>query len=102
MADQYVWSPDFIDALIERDSPTQRMYVQQDAQFNVTALVDTTGTVQERYVYDPYGVMTILAPNWTTRGSSSYAWNYGHEGARFDNVTGFYGLRARDQSPTLG
>jgi YD repeat-containing protein len=38
MADQYVWSPVYIDAIIERDTPTQRMYVQQDADFNVTAL----------------------------------------------------------------
>jgi hypothetical protein len=52
------------------------------------ALVDTGGNVQERYVYDPYGSMTILAANWTTRGSSSYSWVYGHQGGRLDNATG--------------
>jgi len=48
MADHYVWSPVYIDALIERDTPTLRMYVQQNVNFDVTSLVDTTGTVQER------------------------------------------------------
>jgi hypothetical protein len=39
-----------------------RLYVQQDANYNVTALVDTTGAVAERYAYDPYGSVTVLAP----------------------------------------
>lgn len=43
MQDQYVWSPVYVDALIERDTPTQRMYAEQNANFDVTALVDTTG-----------------------------------------------------------
>lgn len=102
MADQYVWSSVYIDALIERDTPTQRMYVQQDMDFNVTALVDTTGTVQERYIYDPYGSVTILAANWTTRGSSNYGWVYFHQGGRYDFATGLYSFRNRDYSPTLG
>src|SRR5205085_1564718 len=68
---QYVWSPVYIDALVERDRGSERFYVQQDANWNVTALVDTSGTVQERYVYDPYGQATILAGNWSTRSSSS-------------------------------
>jgi RHS repeat-associated protein len=78
------------------------MYVEQDANFNVTALVDTSGNVQERYIYDPYGSMTILAANWTTRGSSSYSWVYGHQGGRLDNATGLYAFRNRDYSPNLG
>jgi RHS repeat-associated protein len=102
MQDQYVWSPVYVDALVERDTPTQRMYVEQDADFNVTALVDTSGNVQERYVYDPYGAVTILAANWTTRSGSSYGWIYLHQGGRFDNATGLYGFRNRDYSPTLG
>ncbi len=80
MQDQYVWSPVYIDALIERDTPSQRMYAEQDVNFNVTALVDTTGTVQERYIYDPFGAVTILASNWTTRSSSNYGWVYLHHG----------------------
>src|SRR5207302_5137671 len=61
---QYVWSPVYVDALVERDRDAdgnsgngleERLYVQQDANWNVTALVDTSGNVKERYIYDPYG-----------------------------------------------
>jgi RHS repeat-associated protein len=64
--------------------------------------VDTSGNVQERYVYDPYGAVTILTPNWATRGISSFGWVFLHQGGRFDNATGLYIFRNRDFSPTLG
>ena len=87
-----------MDALIERDTPTQRLYAEEDPVFNVTALVDTSGNVQERYVYDPYGAVTILTPNWATRGTSSFGWVFLHQGGRFDNATGLYIFRNRDFS----
>src|SRR5262245_60103272 len=52
---QYVWSPMYVDALICRDRDTdgngtmdERLYVQQDANWNVTAVISTSGSVQER------------------------------------------------------
>src|SRR5207244_6387579 len=99
MADQYVWSPVYLDALIERDTPTLRMYVQQNPNYNVTSLVDSTGNVQERYIYDPYGLPTILTASWSTRGTSLYAWITLHQGGRYDTVTGLYVFRYRDYSP---
>src|SRR5262249_47603985 len=54
MQDQYVWSHGYVDAMVERDTPSQRLYVEQDADWNVTGLIDTSGNVQERYIYDPY------------------------------------------------
>ncbi len=112
MTQQYVWSPVYVDALVERDSASgQRLYVQQDANWNVTALVDTTGMVQERFIYDPYGKPTdatgqnigVLNPNWTTRtGGDAYSWVYLHQGGRYEGLTGLYNFRNRDYSPTLG
>jgi RHS repeat-associated protein len=99
---QYVWSVVYTDALVERDRGSERLYAQQDANWDVTALVDTTGTVQERNVYDPYGQATVLTPSWGSRGTSSYAWVYLHQGGRFDGVVGLYYFRNRDYSPTLG
>ena len=70
---QYVWSPVYVDALIERDRDAdgnstngleERLYVQQDANWNVTALVDTSGNVKERYIYDPYGQAIVLSAAW--------------------------------------
>src|SRR5262249_29941363 len=56
----YVWSPVYVDALVARDRDSdgngtleERMYAVQDANFNVTALLDTSGAVVERYAYDP-------------------------------------------------
>jgi RHS repeat-associated protein len=112
MTQQYVWSPVYVDALIDRDSAGgQRLYAQQDANWNVTGLVDTTGAVQERFIYDPYGKPTdasgqnvsALNPNWTTEtGGDSYGWVYLHQGGRYDALTGLYNFRHRDYSPTLG
>jgi RHS repeat-associated protein len=100
---QYVWSPVYVDAMIERDRGSERFYVQQDANWNVTAIVNaTTGVVQERYVYDPYGQPTILDVNLHTLSASAFAWVYLHQGGRYDTGTGLYSFRNRDYSPTLG
>ncbi len=109
---QYVWSPVAADTLVlrERDpygsrTPKERLWVQQDANGNVTALVNIVNsqpTVVERYITDPYGQPTVLAPDWTTRVSSLFAWSYLHQGGRYDNLSGLYHFRHRDFSPTLG
>jgi YD repeat-containing protein len=38
---------------------------------NVTAVVDTSGNVVERYMYDPYGNVTVL--DGTTGGQTDWA-----------------------------
>jgi len=78
------------------------MYPARDANFNVTALIDTSGTVQERYFYDPYGRRTILDGSWGAQGSSSYDWTLGHQGLMLDTETGLYHNRARMLHATLG
>jgi RHS repeat-associated protein len=81
----------------------ERLWVQQDANSNVTALVSGSGSVVERYVYDPFGVVTIYAPDYSaTRSSSSYGWVYLHQGGRFEVLSGLYQFRNRDYSPVLG
>ena len=63
---QYVWHPYYIDALAVRyydanTSGTQvRHWYQQDANYNVTAVIDDTGAPLERYSYTPYGEVTFL------------------------------------------
>ncbi len=104
---QYVWGAAYIDQMVLRDSysggaRTLRLYVQQDANFNVTALVSTSGVVQERYLYDPYGAVTITDVSYTVRSSSSYGWIYLHQGGRQDAITGWYLFRFRDYIPGEG
>jgi RHS repeat-associated protein len=105
---QYIWSPVYVDALVLRDRSTanngtldERLWVQQDANFNVTALVNGSSSVVERYVYDPYGKRTILDASFNTRSSSSYGFIHGFQGLRLDTTSGVYYARNRDLSPTL-
>jgi RHS repeat-associated protein len=106
---QYVWSPVYVDALALRDRDSdgngtldERLYAQQDANFNVTALVNTAGQVVERYAYDPYGQVIVLAPGWTAVAGSAFSWQYLHQGGRYDDEAGLYSFRRREYSPTLG
>jgi YD repeat-containing protein len=107
----YVWSPVYIDALIARDRDAdgnsgngleERLYAMQDANFNVVGVVNPSGTVQERYLYDPYGSVTYLTGSWGSRSSSSYGWVVNFQGLRVDAVANGINDRNREEVPTLG
>jgi RHS repeat-associated protein len=105
---QYVWCPCYVDAMIERDRDTtgngtldERLYVAQDVNYNVTSVFDTSGTVQERFVQEPFGLVTVYDATWNVRSSSSVAWVYNFQGKRFDAVVGLYWFNRRFYSPTL-
>ena len=109
--DQYVWSPVYVDALILRDRDAngstgdgleERLWAMQDANYNTTGLLNSAGTVQERYAYDPYGTAAIYDAAWITRASSSFAWNYLHQGLRYDSTTAKYYVRNREYDPQQG
>jgi RHS repeat-associated protein len=113
---QYVWSPVYVDALVLRDRDAdgnsgtgaggreERLYALQDANWNITALVSTSGTVVERYAYDPFGAATVLNPDFSAKagGQSGYAWTILFQGLRQSPVTALYHARNRDYSATLG
>jgi RHS repeat-associated protein len=107
---RYVWSPVYVDALVLRDRDTnadgsldERLYVAQDANFNVVALLDTSGNVVERYTYSPFGVQTVYDASYTVRGGgSAYSFTHGFQGMAFDSVAGLNPQRFRWYSPTLG
>jgi RHS repeat-associated protein len=106
---QYVWDPHSVDTLVERDSNPGsngnlmlRLYAQQDAKGNVTALLDTSGKVVERFVYAPYGQVLVLTPDWSGTMSDAFNWFYLFQGGRYNATSGLYNFRYRDYSPTLG
>jgi RHS repeat-associated protein len=107
---QYVWSPVYVDALVLRDRDTdangsleERLRVQQDANFNMTALLDNSGNVVERFAYEPFGQATVYDASWNVRtGGSAYGWVHLHQGLRYDKDIGLYDDRGRAYSPTLG
>jgi RHS repeat-associated protein len=112
LAKQYVWSAAGVDLVVLRDSldinghvqSGSRLYAEEDANGDVTSLVDNTqtGTAQERYEYDPYGVVTYFDASWNARSSSSFGWQMLHQGLRLDTLTAgtqttqLYYDRARD------
>ncbi len=74
---QYVWGQRYVDELIVRDRNAdasgatgnygvsgsgleKRLYATNDALYSVTALTNASGTVQERFQYDPYGQPKVL------------------------------------------
>jgi RHS repeat-associated protein len=61
------------------------------------------GSRPERYVYDPYGKVTIYDGTWTnTRSASSYDNAILYCGYYGDSETGLYDVRNRYLHPTLG
>jgi RHS repeat-associated protein len=98
---QYVWGAQYVDELVERDRGSERLYAQQDANWNVTALLNTSGAAVERYLEDPYGVTTYLNGSWGSLSGSAYAWQVNHQGGRLDTVTGNYNFRNREYRPSI-
>ena len=107
---QVVWDIRYIDAPVVRfhDADTDgtiddTLYYTTDANMNVTALVDTSGTVLERVVYDPYGNPTFYDGDWDNESStSSYDNVVLYCGYRWDGETGLYDVRHRVYHPTMG
>ena len=109
--EQYVWGLRYIHSPVcrWRDADTdgasiQTLYYTNDANFNVTALVETDGDVAERYTYDPYGKRTIYDDDW----SDEVAWANSEKnevlftGHRLDPETGLYHTLYRYYHPALG
>jgi len=108
--EQFVWDVRYIDAPVVRfrDPDTdgqniETLYYANDANMNVTALVNTSGAVVERYSYDPYGQPSIFDASWT-----AVAWADSKKneilycGYRWDPESGLYSVRHRTYHPTLG
>jgi len=103
---QYVWHPYFIDALAVRywDSNTDGDYLDtnegahyylHDANFNVTSVVNANGSVLERYAYSPYGQVTFLNPDFTTKSASTIGNTHLFTGRERDPETSLYLNRYR-------
>jgi RHS repeat-associated protein len=110
---QYVWDLRYIDTPIFMDLETDsqlngldhRYYYLNDANMNVTALVDGAegqGQVVERYRYDPYGKVHFLTAGFGYRGSSNFDNRVLFAGYIYDPATGLSLARNRYYHPLLG
>jgi RHS repeat-associated protein len=110
---QWVWDLRYVDAVILRDenkdgdnsctgAADQRIFYTQDSNFNTTALVDMTGAVVERYVYDAYGMVSVLSGSWAAQAPTVYNNEVLFAGYRKDPETQLYHVRHRAYHPSLG
>jgi RHS repeat-associated protein len=73
------------------------------AESRITTLVNTGGDALERYVYTPYGELTIYdATWWNVRSVSSDAHTYTYNGRQLHAETGLYDYRHRTYHSPLG
>ncbi|MFL5241992.1 MAG: RHS repeat domain-containing protein [Gemmataceae bacterium] len=105
---QYVWNLLETNSQVLRDRSTahngtldERLWVQQNANGDVTALLNTSGSALERYDYDSFGKVSFLTASWTTLSGSAYALVYLYQDDRSDPATGLLHANERDYSPTL-
>jgi RHS repeat-associated protein len=99
---QFVWGGRFVDDLVLRDRDalgagtlTERLYPLQDLLGSVNAVVSSTGVVQERYAYSPYGALTVLSPAFTANAGSSFDWETQFVAYRLDSGLGLHLVRNR-------
>ena len=109
-ARSYLWGerPGHRDELVLRDRDTDgngslddRLYATMD-YFNGTAILNTSGVVQERYAYSAFGVSRVMAGDFSPRTSSNFAWDFGFQGQFRDGETGWYNYGYRFYVPFLG
>jgi RHS repeat-associated protein len=113
---QYVWDLRYIDSPVYRlrdDSPLtgasldEQLYYTTDANMNVTAVINaSTGSIEERYTYDPYGKVTFREPDFDAYAAGSQSSVKDNRilfaGYRYDSETGLSLARHRILQPLLG
>jgi RHS repeat-associated protein len=81
-------------ALLGQRSSAGSQYFLFDGLGSVVAVTNASGTVTDRYRYDPYGDTVAVT------GASSNPWRY--TGAFLDEATGLYKMGLRYYDPDLG
>ncbi len=106
---QHVLGLRYIDDCVLRDRDTtnngtldERLYALQDANWNVDALVNTSGTVQERFAYSAYGAPLFLSASFVPQISSASKWNTLYAGYRWEETTELFHVRNRVYHSDLG
>ncbi len=106
---QFVWGLRYIDDLVLRDKDTtgngtldERLYSMQDANWNVTALSNISGGIQQRIAYQPYGESLELDADFTSYSGSDLEWTVRFTGRELDLTIGLQVNRNRYLHLQLG
>jgi RHS repeat-associated protein len=104
--DRYFVFGNTIDEVLVMHDGTGDLYYGHDHLYSPVALFTNNGTVVERYEYDVYGKVHILAPNYELRTASLYGNPYTFTGRELDTLdAGSHTLmyyRARTYDPETG
>jgi RHS repeat-associated protein len=105
-AQRNYYSPVYVNAIIARDDdtdangvPDRRLYVTQDANFNSMTVLDSSGNIQEHFVYDAYGKKTTTSDQWVAQSSDTLNFRNTFQGGREDLRTGLINFQRRDYNP---
>jgi RHS repeat-associated protein len=97
--EQYVWGLTYVNDLVLRDRDAdgngstgnlgitgsgleEREYFQHNANWSTISYTNQTGTVGQRFVYDPYGTVTTLDNSWAVSTATSNFTTYLFQGMR--------------------
>jgi RHS repeat-associated protein len=98
----YAWGS-YIDELILRTEPSGTdLHYHRNQQYSTYAVTNSTGAIQERYAYSPYGELTITDASGTTRSASTMDSRYTYTGREWDADLGLYHFRARMYDAGVG
>jgi RHS repeat-associated protein len=98
----YIWGLRYIDDLVLREKGEERLYSFADPNWNVVAICDDSGNVQERYTYDAFGKRNVFDANFTVRTVTNFNWNRAFTGQVLDIETGLMLYRNRFYHAGLG
>ena len=87
------------------ENASETFYYRKDAQGNVIALLDSTGAVVVKYVYDAWGNHKVTNPDGSVLADQTHIGNlnpYRYRGYYYDTETGLYFLKTRYYDPEVG
>lgn len=106
---QFVWGLRYLDDLVLRDRDTsgngaldERLYGLQDANWNLTSIINTSGVVLERFNYDAYGNPKFLDSSFDSQSTSAFDWETLYCGYRWELATHLFNVRNRVLHTSLG
>jgi RHS repeat-associated protein len=85
-----------------REKGEERLYSLADPNWNVVAICDQTGDIQERYTYDAFGKRNVFDADFTAKAGTVFNWDRAFTGQVLDTETGLMLYRNRYYSMELG
>jgi RHS repeat-associated protein len=78
-----------------REKGEERLYSLADPNWNVVAICDANGDIQERYTYDAFGKRNVFDEDFTAKTGTDFNWNRAFTGQVLDSETGLMLYRMR-------